>query len=447
LNDDIEFNVWSTSDDNQPNNNYPQAPEFGLFTDQHTTINGHSNNASVLRARRQHSPLSRLPRSHATPPPSFTRQRMRSPSPTSPNYPLRLAGRKYLPGKTPGNMDAARKAVRDLFPDSSLLAPIQHGNQHFSSSSLPSRFKERSRSTSEDTDSTSVHFDTNERTSKNNAMSSFNATQLHHILFDTSPIQIALKKTSQKKYKKQVPYGPVYGQDALYKGPKRFQRTASSATLGRSTSLEPIGRNEIKFHEIMSRNRITRREIPTRTRKVLRNRLHHSRSSVDVAGGSNQAPVKAGKGVLNLSKSLGALRAERNLGLTMQEIGNITEFALQTVIDPFKDDIEGRTVGGGRVPSPSVLAHNYLEHDLKDDLKERQKSRQLDGMISRERSKQQSRTENRHRSRTPIDMAHTRMSKKKIHNQKIVNIDADFGSRKNFDIDGNNVKMARGGRW
>lgn len=197
----------------------------------------------------------------------------------------------------------------------------------------------------------------------------------------------------------------------------------------------------------MSRNRITRREIPTRTRKVLRNRLHHSRSSVDVAVGSNQAPVKAGKGVLNLSKSLGALRAERNLGLTMQEIGNITEFALQTVIDPFKDDIQGRTMGGGRVPSPSVLVHDYLEHDLKDDLKERQKSRQLDGMISRERSKQQSRTENRHRSRTPIDMAHTRMSKKKIHSQKIVNIDADFGSRKNFDIDGNNVKMAKGGRW
>ena len=105
-------------------------------------------------------------------------------------------------------------------------------------------------------------------------------------------------------------------------------------------------------------------------------------------------------------------------------------------------------MGGGTVPSPSVLVHNYLEHDLKDDLKDRQKSRELDGILSLERSKQQSRSENRHRSRTPIDMAHTRMSKKKIHSQKIVNLDADFGSRKNFDIEGNNAKMAKGGgRW
>ena len=219
-----------------------------------------------------------------------------------------------------------------------------------------------------------------------------------------------------------------------------------------------MGFDEAKFTTYMSLTRVNRHEIPTQKRNVLRN-LGASHSAAGV--------VHSSKGVLKLSNSMNALRDERSFGLSLTEIKKSTEFALKTVVDPMvahrereqeqehirrnlqhsEADFDGGIVsipwvGGMAAPHASSNQGSHqrnsyatnLEHEIFEELKERQKSREMDGQLSRERSQQKSRRDNRHRSSTPIDIAHTRMSLKAVNEPqkktRFVNIQADFANPK-----------------
>ena len=133
-------------------------------------------------------------------------------------------------------------------------------------------------------------------------------------------------------YKKVIPYGPVWGQDALYDGNNKKKNKNKNTPARRKkfsnhhsfhnrqqSSLEPLGNKEKNFHRIMSMTKVTRNEIPTQRRKVFR-----------IA----KTNVKARTGIMTLSKSMGALRAERTHGLSLvdQEMAYRSQNLLQNLV-------------------------------------------------------------------------------------------------------------------
>tara|TARA_B100000795_G_C22797581_1_gene440156 strand:+ start:101 stop:1165 length:1065 start_codon:yes stop_codon:yes gene_type:complete len=311
-----------------------------------------------------------------------------------------------------------------------------------------------------------------------------NKTQIHmnHSVLDVSPVKrLYTQKKQRVPNQKPLPLGPVWGKDALYSGPKKFKNCQGSKNLHGYRSgvgLEPLGQYEKNFNQYMSARRVLRNHIPTMKRKVLLNRLNPSKSMSNLV----PSPVKAGKGVLNLSNSMSALQMERKYGLSLSEIKKSTAAALHTVIDPMvminKQETEHEEIkklftnkgsyNNDSTDYPSAINYDYsydgssnisiptgissLEGEVYEELIERQKSRELNNRMSRERSRQKSRRDNRHRSSisaagsigelkegefheiddripeslssmfkrgsTPIDLAHTRMSLKIVPKQK-----------------------------
>lgn len=486
IHDDVEFNVWSTDGNTQRYNNLSVAVDADKSLPFSVLRHSHSDGGIRLDLSRDGSRTF-----------NYTVRRQSLSPPTSPNYPLRLTGRKYLPGVDPELMDAARKKVRELFPsndDTYNLAPIRHSNARgsisLSSLKLPAddfgvdhdnneiKGRERGIIRSKYQRNQNISYKTSSTVSRVRLdIAKQQKVSIHHSMFDTSPIQAASpQKKAMDNYKKVIPYGPVWGQDALYDGNNKKKNKNKNTPARRKkfsnhhsfhnrqqSSLEPLGNKEKKFHRIMSMTKVTRNEIPTQRRKVFR-----------IA----KTNVKARTGIMTLSKSMGALRAERTHGLSLNEIKRSTNFALQTAVDPmsayreqqqlqqkkqshrigysnFEGDEEdqsgmfggvNRSGGenenedhdGNRILIPSVndimeLPNQNIEHEVFKEIRERQKSRELVEVLSRERSRQKSRKENRFRSSSHVDIAHTRMSLKAVHHEQkkpaFVNIEADFAGR------------------
>ena len=461
---DVDFNAWATD---EVKNHHPfdgeflglSSPEFAWPGQNLSPLS--SPNSSHRRRQLQHSPHNQHQHPHETKLSrsyaggfnfNYFRSQLRTPD--TPNYPLRLAGRKYLPGRTPDRAPANRKIARDAVLEL------------FSSKA-------------EQQDSWRQKQQTSSKRKKKQI-------SIHHSMLDVSPIQqaSALLKMPQNRARAQnqkpLPYGPVYGKEAMYTGPKKFKHWEGSTNLhgSRSGSLEPLGKEEKSFNAYMSQRRVLRDHIPTMKRTVL-NRLRPSKSIPNLV----PSPVKAGKGLMNLSMHLQEIKHERKHGLSLQEIKQSTEFALQTVVDPMAASLSSSSFAHNTVTDQqtdsTTEVFSSLEGEVFEELRERQKSRDLESMMSRDRSRQMSRHENRHRSitpgaararfsdsvisdsapllhdvhvpkvqkrcSTPIDFAHTRMSMKAVSPQmkpSVIEIGLEVRSR-DFDYRGENNKLAK----
>ena len=419
---------------------------------------------------------------------TFNQYGLSRPPPISPtSYPLRLAGRKYLPGTNRTSQNMSPTSAHSRTKPRHQTHTWNAGDSDKNSHSQPSR-------------------NNNKSSGKHNSKSNTTEMEIHRSLFDVSPLQQASRATKyshnkntvssskdakqqrkqqqqqqqqQQAHQKPTPYGPVWGREAYYRCPPKLMNVTGSKNLkgyrsGGLGGLESLGANEKRFHAHMSTKRVTRREIPTQKRRVL-TRLNASKSTRGFTS-LVESPFKAEAGRLNLSSSMDALQMERVHGLSLHEIKRSTEFVLKSPPDslqfgpamPHAGTRNGSersthsigTFDGVRLPIETIegLLEKNIEGEIFEELRQRQKSREMDSRMSEERQRLKSRADGRHRSVTPISVisgfhelrngtVHTRMSRKFISQKRpsVVDIGVDFGI--SIDRLGENQQLAKGKPW